>query len=570
MIRILKAFGWMRWRILMNSLERGGTRDRLERFSVALEQLGPIIAILLLVPSAIFFAGAGAYAGWALATGNPRPMVFEALRFLLIFVCAITVFGPFILPAGERTNTVRLLLLPIPRPTLYVAQAASALSDPWNLLTIPVLVSIALGLAAGGALLSALVAAAAGAALMAALLGITALITNIVQLVVRNRRRGELFALVFILVFPLLGFLPQIVESGRRHDPDRPPEARVERRRRAMPVWWNTAQRTVLAVVPSEMYVRATRATATGRARDAVAPAAALAAVATGLHAFGLFAFGRVLASPGVVTARRSSARWTAGGRRIPGVPRRVSAVALAQARLGFRTPRGRSTLLSPVVVFVMFALMIARSGSQFQEELDFLSLGNGLSLASFGAFVSLVAILPLAMNQFAIDGSGLTLVFLSPIKDVELLLGKALGNWLVLSGPAALCIIASYLLFPGGPLSLWLSIPLALIGTYAIVAPVAAVVSAMFPKAVDLNSIGRGSNAHGAAGLLGLVTFLAAAMPPAAIVFVATNMLERPALAPLLLTAWCVAAAGLSWLLFRVARRVLAARRENLGLTAS
>jgi len=34
---ILRAFVWMRWRVLMNSLERTGARDRLERFSVAIE-----------------------------------------------------------------------------------------------------------------------------------------------------------------------------------------------------------------------------------------------------------------------------------------------------------------------------------------------------------------------------------------------------------------------------------------------------------------------------------------------------------------------------------------------------
>ena len=69
-------------------------------------------------------------------------------------------------------------------------------------------------------------------------------------------------------------------------------------------------------------------------------------------------------------------------------------------------------------------------------------------------------------------------------------------------------------LLLPGGDLALWVCIPLTAIATYLTAAPIAAILSAIFPRAVDLNSIGRGSNAHGAAGLLGMLAFVAAAAP--------------------------------------------------------
>ena len=48
--RIFRAFLWMRWRVLVNSLERTGARDTLERFSVAIGKLGPIMAMVLLDP----------------------------------------------------------------------------------------------------------------------------------------------------------------------------------------------------------------------------------------------------------------------------------------------------------------------------------------------------------------------------------------------------------------------------------------------------------------------------------------------------------------------------------------
>jgi hypothetical protein len=48
-----------------------------------------------------------------------------------------------------------------------------------------------------------------------------------------------------------------------------------------------------------------------------------------------------------------------------------------------------------------------------------------------------------------------------------------------------------------------------------------------------------------------------------------ATRLLERPSLAALLLAVWCLVAYGVSRLLFVVAGRTLAARRENLAMVA-
>ena len=57
----------MRWRVLLNSLERTGARDTLERLSLAVEQLGPIIAAVLLVPSLLAMSALSGFAGYALA-----------------------------------------------------------------------------------------------------------------------------------------------------------------------------------------------------------------------------------------------------------------------------------------------------------------------------------------------------------------------------------------------------------------------------------------------------------------------------------------------------------------------
>ena len=170
MWRTLRAFTWMRWRVLLNSLERSGARDRLERLSLALEQIGPLIAFGLIVPSMFALAALGAYAGYWMSTGRPS-LMFEAIRFIVLVASGFCLIGPILMPSMERTSAIRLLLLPIPRRTLYVAQAAGTVSDPWILLVVPLVLAVPVGLAIGGAFAAAAIALAAGLLLIACLIG---------------------------------------------------------------------------------------------------------------------------------------------------------------------------------------------------------------------------------------------------------------------------------------------------------------------------------------------------------------------------------------------------------------
>ena len=136
MRRIFRAFLWMRWRVLINSLERTGSRDTLERFSVAVEKLGPIMAMILLIPSSIALFVLGITAGFGIATGSML-MPLEVLRYLTFLVIALTLLGPIVLPTRDGGSVTRLLLLPIPRIALYMAQVAGALADPWIALLAP-------------------------------------------------------------------------------------------------------------------------------------------------------------------------------------------------------------------------------------------------------------------------------------------------------------------------------------------------------------------------------------------------------------------------------------------------
>ncbi len=553
MLRILRAFAWLRWRMLLNSLESTGARDTLERFSLAVERLAPIMLGVLMIPSALVLAVGAVTTGYALARGDERPFLLDAARYLLAAVPVFSVVGTLLMPASDRTNPVRLLLLPISRRVLYVAQSSSALGDVWIVLTLPMVLFLPLGLLGGGAFLASLFSLAGGVLLLLVLVGISSLTTSVLHLAVRDRRRGELLALLFIVILPALSMAPGLIAGMGERD-------------RSLPAWAATAASWGKTLYPTELYVISTRDAARHERSAAGARLAALAATGGGLHALGLFVFGRVLASPGSSGARRQAGPMRAAwGRTLPGLSPGASAVALAQLRLALRTPRGRAILLSPVVAIAIFGVLIRRSTG----TMDFgsISLSGGLSLATFGSFLSLISILPIAMNQFAVDRAGLTLALLSPLSDGEYLAGKAIGNGLIAVPPTALCLLAAIALFPAGSPALWAAIPVGLLAIYALVAPAAAVLSAVLPRSVDLNSVGRGSNAHGLAGFLGLLAFLAAAVPCVLLALLAVKWLERPALVPVLLLAWCGAACVIGRLLFVPARRIFARRRENLAM---
>jgi hypothetical protein len=558
-IRILKAFAWLRWRMLIKALDRTGSRDVLERFSLAMEKLGPILAAVLLIPSALFLFALGVSAGYLTATGGQR-LPLQLARFMLGAVPLLSLIGPLFLPAADRTNPIRLLLLPIPPGTLYVAQSSSTFGDPWTILMVPLVLGIPVGLAAAGALVPALAALAAAVLFIILIVGLAALATSALHLIVRDRRRGELLTLLFIIVIPVVAMLPSMMVN------DRPRGQRNAPRQSLAPAWAVEAGQRALAVYPSELLVTTTRASVGGDTNRVAASLAGLLVATALLHGAGFVAFRKILESPGTTGARRSAPMREAWARTIPGLSSGASAVATAQLRLAMRTPRGRSILLSPVALLGIFGLLIWRSGSMDFGPFKF---DGGLGLATFASFVSVISILPIAMNQFAVDKAGLTMTLLSPLKDDELLLGKAVGNAMIAAPPVIFSLLLVLAVFPSGPPAQWITLILSLIGIYLVAAPIAAICSAVFPRDVDMNSIGRGSNAHGAAGLLGMLAFVGAGVPPLLLALLATKILAQPALAPLFALGWCVVAYVIWRILFKVALRVFASRRENLALIA-
>lgn len=559
MHRILRAFLWMRWRIFINALERTSARDTLARFSIAIDKLGPLLALALLIPSIVGLFVLGTVAGFGVATGS-WALPFQFVRFLMLASLGITLFGPVILPMRDADYVVRLLLLPISRLTLYVSHATGALADPWVLLMIPLVLGVAAGLAIGVHFVTAAVALAAGIAFIVFLAGLTSLAASILHLLLRDRRRGDFVMLITVVLISTVAMIPSLMQISRT---DRRRLTRAERQA-LPPSALDRAIKRAAPYVPSEIYRTATL-DAQARSSRTPLPLTGLVVLALAAQAAAFVSFRRVLDMPVSMGARTAGAFGGLWERSIPGLSRAASAVALTQLRLAVRSPRGRQSMLVPPIVFAMFAVVLWRRGGIPFPGLEH---GGGIGLAIFGCFIAFLAHVPFALNQFAIDRAGFTRQMLVPLSINDLLVGKALGNLLIMAGPALLCWAAAAIVFPGGSAALWISIPLAIAAGYFIFAPIAAALSALFPRTVDLGSIGNRSNAHQAANLLGLLSIAISAGPSIVLAVVAMWWLDRMAYVPLFIGAWALVAFGVFRLLLIPARRFVDSRREDLGLT--
>lgn len=558
--RIFRAFAWLRFRVLINSLEHTGARDTLERFSVATEKLGPIVAMVLLVPSSIALFVLGITTGFTLAqTDSILPITI--VRYFLLLALAMTLVGPIVLPTRDGGSVVRYLLLPISRFDLYLAQMAGSLADPWILLVIPLAaLGVPIGLAIGLRFGAAAIVLVAGVAFLLLLAGVTSLASSVIHLLLRDRRRGDVVMLLVIFLVPMMAVLPQMLIREERG----PGGRRLTRaEREALPP--SPAARVALRLapyLPSEMYRRTAASAVTTPAGSAI-PLAELAALALLAQAAGFAAYRRVLDMPVSLGMRRAGSFGGLWDRILPGLSPGASAVAFTQLRLALRTPRGRATIVSPLLMPLLLGAVLSRRG---HLGIPGAEGEHGLALAAIGAFASVLALLPIAMNQFAIDRAGFTRQMLSPLSVRELLTGKAVGNALIAVIPAAICFLLSALIFQGSQPLLWLGLIFAIVATYVLLAPAAAALSAIFPKTVDLNSIGSNSNAHQAAGLLGMLAFAVSAAPPVLLTLVALGVLHRPALVPAFLLLWTAVALGISQLLFIPVRSLVARRCETLA----
>ena len=568
MIRFLKAFAWLRWRLLINSLKSSRRRDTVETMSRVAAVIAKAFLFLMPLSFAVLFSVLGAVGGWLLGKGSVGPgAVLLVARAVLFGALFMMVLIPLVgATQGAVTEYKRLLLLPISRHLLHLVEAVASLADPWIAFVLPGIILFALGLMLAGRLMVSIIALASALAMMAVMAALASLIAFLLGLLLRNRRRAESFTLIFVLLISVIGLVPAFLMDNLTHQKleakatGRPRERMtVERIDNSLPVWSRA--------IPSELYGRAIRFSCDGRTGMAWLSVGGLLLEAGVLYGLSSAAHRKLIGSTESSSTRRRAAEQQSEAWRLPGLTPAASAVAITQARTALRSVRGRLIIFMPGPFLAMLSLLSRR----IPRALPWGSFLNtdGYLVLGVSIIFSLYALQAFSMNQFASDRAGLTLQFLSPIPDEELVKGKAAGSGIVLSVAVLICLICSLIIAAQGSPLLWLSVLLGGAATYLLITPVGAWMSAIFPVASDLSKTGTGGNPHSLAFLLGTLFIFAFASPAGLILTVAHRYFQRPGVTLLLMTVWTLVAAAISIPLLKLSAQAVTARRENIALVA-
>jgi hypothetical protein len=571
-MRILRAFVWLRWRLVANAMRGGQRRDRFEQISRSIAMVLPLLLIVASVGSVLVISALGFYGGRVLTTNAVDPeTVFIVASVVLFFVTAIIVFFAFWLPIqSSLSRYTRLLLLPISRRALHAVEFTAAFADPWIALMAPGLGLFALGLLLGGWSVAAVIAGVAGLVLLITLAGLASVIALSMAWLFRSRRRSEMATLAFVMGLALISLVPAMVSNrfeGRDRDAiatgsfdelQRARDARDAELRR----WFGWTQG-----LPSQLWVETVRSGASDEYARSGLAFSLLGAQALGLFAVSSFVHRRLIGSiEGDHGGRGGEVRpvrlW-----RLPGLSPAASAVALAQTRTALRTVRGRLSVLLPGPMLAMLALVVRQvpDEARLAEAVS----THGHWLLGVGLLFSIYSFQAFTMNLFGTDRAGLSMQFLHPVSAGDLSSGKLAGMGLVLGLTGLVCLLATAAVVPTGALPLWIGMILAGVATYLWLGPAFIVLSALFPVSADLSKTGSGGNPHGLTMLIGAILVPLAALPAAFMLLGAELWLDRPWVGLLAVASWLGVALASSGPLVRLASRTVLLRWENLAVVA-
>jgi hypothetical protein len=570
MIAALRTFAWFRWRLLANSL-RGDRRDTIEQISRITSLVVPGLLVVTSTGSVVMAVLGGWVAGWRSATDlSASVWTLTIIRALLLVVTVLVGLAPVIIGVhGGAGRHTRLMLLPVPRRVLHLVEVVTTLLDPWVIFVLPGLLSYALGLTIGAYsrpepwvrhwVLDGAAAIAAGLLIAFVLASLASLLTFLVGWTVRDRRRGELFVIVFVVALGCAAVVPAFLSRDLGRDLAR------GSRRRALPsamVWSPSDWPAWTTALPSELYAEAVVLGYDVPEQDRIWPLTMLALEGGVLFALSAIVHGTVgqLAEGG--RAYRNRAMTGVVAVRLPGMWPGTSAVALAGVRTALRSVRGRLVVFLPGPLAAMLAMFVG--GLHMPDGLTWIIAARGYLAFGGGLLLGLFAAQAFTLNQFASDRAGLTLEFLAPIRDVDLVRGKAVGCAALILAGGAISFICAWIVAPGGSAWLWIATLAGGMATFLATSPLAAWLSIVLPMASDLSKTGTAGNPHRLAMVAASFATAVAAAPAVAILGVFPPETAGLAMAVWLATVFAVSVPGLS-----LAARAIGARRENLALVA-
>ncbi|SRR5579875_123310 len=423
---------WLRWKLGLRALTRGSRRN------VAMQIIGLVFTV-------IFVLGASAAVGIFTTLGYvyfDRPQATQLLFGVLGALYIIWALLPlFQYSVNEGLDVTKLTIYPLTRGEQMVSLTLATLFDPGSLVLLAADVAVLIGWHASA--LAIVITVAALVLLYAHTVGLSQLALAALMGLLRSRRYRDLSIIVFALIGSSCYFI-QVVAGEIFSNFD-----------------FTSLQRlhleTYLQWIPPGMAAQAISQADQGAFVPALIWLAALAALTPVL-----LTVWAVVLDHGVTTAegggagsarrRRGRARAEAGTAVIGATgatgardiaaahsargwrPLSSAALAITQKDLRYfwRDPQIKASVLSSgVLMLIVLVSNLSGHGSDAT---------NGFSIVNFpGVLVapwpSLVIVLALAQNTFGLERQGLQMLFLFPVRALDIFWGKNLAVGIVAFG---------------------------------------------------------------------------------------------------------------------------------------
>jgi len=473
----LRAFVWLRWRLLANGWRRGGRINFL---------ITAIFVAFALIASLPLFVGSCLLGRYAFAEVAPINLLYawDVLALGFVFVWAIG-----LLTELQRTESLALskfLHLPVSLEGAFIINYLSSLVSLTTILFVPILFGFALGLVFSQGLLL-LVAWPLAAALLLMVTALSYQFQGWLASLMTNPRRRRTVIVGATAVFVLIAQLPNVLnlfapwqkqadrslahvrelESLQREFEKKPGEAQEYLRRQqeimekhqrenqeAMAATAQQWQRAVALsnwVLPIGWLPLGVMQAAEGNLWVPLLALIGLTAIGAGslwrsyrttLRLYqGQFTARKgkpvpVAASPAPAPAVARTTGPQLLELRLPGVSEPVSAIALAGFRSLLRSPEAKMMLLTPIIMSVVLGGVVLRQPNALPAELRPLMAIGAMIVVLFG-------MMQLMANQFGFDREGFRVFVLCAASRRDILLGKNLAFFPLAAGMTAFMVAA-------------------------------------------------------------------------------------------------------------------------------
>ncbi|WP_435017194.1 ABC transporter permease [Tundrisphaera sp. TA3] len=480
-IEHLRAFVWLRWRILYNTARKAGA------VSAALMVVIVVGLVATAIPNLIGTFALGAY---LIPKATPDQLMFAWDGLILAFLLFWTIGLLTDLQRSDSLSLSNLLHLPVSVRSAFLINYLSS----WTRLSLILFLPVMLGFAFALIFVQGVGQLGVLPLLGGFLLMVTALTYQLqgwLAALMSNPRRRRTVVVMATGVIVLLAQLPNLInivapwgdrgDNGRAQALQRELQALGEQynakkieaaehlrrqtqliesskqaqgsaRRRSFEAMTRAA-RLANAILPIGWLPMGVRSAADGQALPVIA--GGLGMLLIGSASLGRAYRSTIRAHQGLDASRktrrasRPSPAATPGRAgsslleaSFPGLSEPVSAIALGGLRSLLRAPEAKMMLLSPLIMFPILGTVFFRQGAAMPEGVrPFLAVGAMICL--------LFGFLQLMGNQFGFDRDGFRVFVLSAARRSDILLGKNLSFVPLIAPMLVIVLIVSQVFFP-------------------------------------------------------------------------------------------------------------------------